>query len=224
MGFLLSFIFVFMHSVTNGQHRKNPYPDFKGNRLSEVLSNPDWEELLRAEGDLNGNKNDDLVLVLESKDPLPEQRGDGRRESHSKGRIILILVEKEGEHIVLEQNNTFIARAHEGRKLSHIEPELSITEGHLMIFYQYIRGYSSYIFRYLEGAMHLVQAKTVGIAGGTFYSDHFDFNKKTIQSEQGGIDSDSTKTEVIPIKYKGMKKLSKLDAMYSWEVSKDKFV
>lgn len=72
--------------------------------------------------------------------------------------------------------------------------------------------------------MRLLKAKSVGVSGGKMYSNYFDFKKDIIKSREAWISSDTARTEIIPIKYDGFKKLSEFGSMNDWEVAKYKYL
>ncbi|WP_020404806.1 hypothetical protein [Gracilimonas tropica] len=72
--------------------------------------------------------------------------------------------------------------------------------------------------------MVLINAASIGVSAGIFEKDSFDFRKGIIKSEKGNISSDSTSTEIIPIKFDGFKKLSEFGEIFTWKVAEYKYL
>jgi hypothetical protein len=106
----------------------------------------------------------------------------------------------------------------------YIEPDISIENNQLTIFYEHLRGYTSYLFEHKAEDMILVSAESSGISGGKSGYDYFDFRKGIIKSKEGTISSDSTKTKTIPIKFDGFKKLSEFGERFDWKVAEYKYL
>src|SRR5699024_10652329 len=104
--------------------------------------------------------------------------------------------------------------------------QISVKNHQLNIHYRYVRAYTSYTFEYRNGDMVLVHAKTFGrhAASGNTTTSTFNFIDKKIVVKKGNISSDSVTTKSIPIKYKGLKKLSEFGDMYDWKVAKYKYL
>lgn len=220
---IISFIFLF--AVFGIQNTDTKYPDFMNKDYSQVLENNKWEILVSAEGDLNNDSINDLVLILESSDSIFEKRCESCDSLKNKARIILVLIQEADSQRVICQNNYFIARNNEGGMVSDLTPEIYVENQLLNISYQYTRGNMSYNFKYEEEDLALVEAMSAGVTGEMFESDHFDFIKKTIVSESGSISDEEFKMDTIPMNhFESLRKLSEMDIMYEWEVAEGKFL
>lgn len=205
------------------QNPDSKYPDFTNISYSQISENNEWKILTSVEGDLNKDSLVDLVLILESTDSIFEKRCESCDSLRNKARIILVLLQEADTHRVILQNNHFIARPDEGGMLSFLEPEISIKNHQLIISYEYTRGNIAYTFAYEKDDLVLLDARSAGVSGGYFESDHFDFTNKMILSESGSISDESTNTDTIPMNHiERFRKLSDMEIMYQWEVAEGK--
>jgi len=205
------------------QDYQSIYPSFIGMNLNEIETNSEWGILQKATGDLTKNGLDDYAIVIESNDSIPEKRCLNCKLRKAKPRIILILLEHNGEHKVTIQNNKFIARGDEGGMAPYIEPELSINEGLLTIYYQYTRSNQSYFFEYNNNQMNIVKAESMLVhsATGDYNLNVYDFINGKLTTKTGNISEDEFNTEVIPIVNKS-KTLSEFKEMYEWQITQYK--
>ncbi|MCM4161622.1 hypothetical protein FHG64_05705 [Antarcticibacterium flavum] len=220
---MTTLLFLILSLSGYSQEKESSYPHFIGQPLSFVESHPDWEILKSSTGDLDEDGQNDIALIIESKDSIPEKRCSSCYLRNNKPRIILIFLNKDGYQNVIIQNNEFIARGDEGGMATYIEPELSITNGLLNIFYQYTRSNQSYTFELLEDRMEIIGAKSNGVhsASGNFESVEYDFKEGKIITETGHISQEKLKTEIQKINIKP-KSLSEFGKMYEWQVAEYK--
>lgn len=207
------------------QINSSSYPDFIGQYLDAVENNKEWEIIQKASGDLNRDGLEDLSLILESTDSIPEKRCSNCKLSKNKPRIILVLLNQINGEKVIIQNNNFIARGDEGGMLNYIEPELSIENGVLTVLYQYLRSNQSYTFELKNGRMEITGAKSYGVhaATGNFENDQYDFKTGEIISETGNISQEKVATEILKINVKP-KSLSEFGLMYDWKITENKYL
>lgn len=218
---IISFIGLFGYS----QNEEYQYPNFIGQSLKTILENKNWEILANASGDLNEDKVSDKAIILQSKDSIIEKRCKSCYRLKNKPRIIIVLLNKNDRYKVISQNNKFIARGDEGGMLPYLEPELSIKDGQLEIFYQYTRSNQSYTFEYRKNEMVIVYAESNGVeaASGDFENDKFDFRKQEIVSTTGNISDEIDLTKIIKFNNKP-KTLSEFDEMYDWKIAEYKYL
>jgi len=107
-------LFLCFYILGFSQNKDSLYPNFVGKHLIEIKQNPDWKLLEKVSGDLDDDDLDDMVLILESKDSIPEKRCLDCKLLKNKPRIILVLFNLDGKQKVKIQNNEFIARGDEG--------------------------------------------------------------------------------------------------------------
>ncbi|MBC8756266.1 hypothetical protein H2O64_16450 [Kordia sp. YSTF-M3] len=223
---LLLFIFVLSTVVSFAQDKPTPYPDFVGQQLDAIESNPNWKLLTKATGDLTNDTIDDVVIVIESKEDFVEIRCADCPTSLSKARIILVLLCKNDVYTVHIQNNEFIPRSDEGGMASQIEPDIRIENNQLTIHQEYTRSQTAYIFEYQKDLFNIVSAESnsVHAASGDTRNSVFDFSKNEITITEGNISNEEEelkKEKVTVIKFdKKAKPLSEFKAMYEWEIVK----
>lgn len=222
---ILTILFLVFCVLGYSQNIEFNYPNFIGQSIESVKNNLEWEILQIATGDLNKDGFEDNSLILESKDSVFEKRCSDCFLLKNKARILLVLLNKNGEIKVTIQNNRFIARGDEGGMANYIEPELSIENQFLKIYYQYTRSNQSYTFGFKNNQMEIVFAETNGVESwsGNFESDKYDFLNNVITSEIGNISQDKVKTEIIKINIKP-KTLSEFGEMYDWEIAENKYL
>ena len=207
------------------QNSEFEYPNFIGQNLNLVENNPNWLILKKSSGDLNKDGMEDYALILESKDSVFEKRCADCYILKSKPRIILILLDQNEFQKVIIQNNEFIARGDEGGMAPYLEPELSIKNGLLNIFYQYTRSNQSYTFEFTNDQLEIICAEDNGVhsASGNFENNSYDFKEGEIITQTGNISQDHLKTEVTKIDI-NPKSLSEFGRMYEWEVIEGKYL
>lgn len=222
---ILIVTFTLFYLLGYSQNNEMKYPDFIGQNLSSIENNTDWEILRKAAGDLDNDQLEDLTIILESKDSIPEKRCSGCNSLKKKARIILVLLNKNGDKNVIIQNNRFIARGDEGGMAYYIEPELEIENQLLTIFYQYTRSNQSYTFEFKNGQMVIISAESNGVesASGNFESDKFDFIKGEILTKTGNVSQEADSTGIIKINIKP-KSLSDFENMYEWKIAENKYL
>jgi len=222
---ILIILILCFYTLGFSQNKDSIYPNFVGKHLTEIKQNPDWILLKKISGDLNNDDLDDMVLILESKDSVPKKRCLDCKLLKNKPRIILVLFNQNGKQKVKIQNNKFIARGDEGGMSPYIEPELSIKNGLLNIYYQFTRSNQSYTFEFKNNKMEIVRAESMGVhsASGNYENDKFDFIKGTLTSKTGNISEDKSQSKIIKIEKKP-KTLSEFGRMFEWEITEYKFL
>ncbi|RYG18608.1 MAG: hypothetical protein EOO07_08570, partial [Chitinophagaceae bacterium] len=87
----------------------------------DILTPKNWKVIDTAHGDLNNDKAEDLVLILEHLMPVAENRAYGDNETElikefQKPRVLAIYFKNKqtGSYSFALQNNNFILRANEG--------------------------------------------------------------------------------------------------------------
>ncbi|MDG1572494.1 hypothetical protein OZ410_09215 [Robiginitalea sp. M366] len=198
-----------------------------GKTLNEIKNIDGWSVFLGASGDLNNDKIDDYVAILQSHDSIREVRCNGCKRLPNKGRIIAVLISNHGQPKVSIQNNRFIARPDEGGMVPFLAPEIQIIDGQLSISYQYTRSNTAYFFEFSNNDLLLVSAISGGVhsASGNVEFDFYDFKSRVIRNEKGHISKDSTEVNFIDIDHlKKLKSLSELEEMYNWQITAYRFL
>jgi len=203
------------------------YPNFKNSSLQEIEGNADWKILEEAEGDLNFDGKADKAIILESKDSIIEKRCEDCYKLKNKSRIILVLLNDNDKYKVVSQNNEFIARGDEGGMLNYLEPEISISNNQLKIFYQYVRSNMTYIFKHKKGSIQIESFKSVGVesASGNYGENIVDFNDNIVTIKNGHISEDPENDKIKRIHFnQEPRKLENFGTMNSWEVVSNVFL
>ena len=222
---ILAVLFFAFYMFGFAQRDRSNCPNFIGENLNGIKKNPNWKILAQSTGDLNKDGLDDVAIILESKDSIQFKKCFNCKLIKSKPRVILVLFNQDSKQTVVIQNNKFIARGDEGGMVNYLEPELSIKNGWLKIFYQYTRSHQSYTFEFRNNQMELILAESVGVhsARGDFESDKFDFIKGILTSETGNISQEKSKKEIFRLDIQP-KSLNEFGEMYEWEVFENKYL
>lgn len=222
---ILTKLLLLICAVVYSQNDKSNYPNFIGQNLKVIENNSDWIVLQKSSGDLNNDGLNDYAIILESKDSILEKRCSSCKLLKNKTRIIVVLLDQNEKEKVITQNNSFIARGDEGGMLPHLEPELSIENGLMTIYYQYTRANQSYTFQLKNNRMEILKAESNGIhsASGNYENEKYDFTKGEIIIETGNISTEKTIKDVIKIDVKP-KLLSEFGKMYDWKVIENKYL
>jgi hypothetical protein len=222
---ILTLLFLSFCVLGYSQYNESIYPNFIGQNLNTIENNSDWKMLQKSSGDLNKDGLNDFVLILESKDSILEKRCSDCKLLKNKPRIIVVLINQNSNEKAIIQNNKFIARGNEGGMLPYLEPELSIENGLLTIYYQFTRSNQSYTFEFNNNLMEIIKAESNGVhsASGNFENDKYDFKKGEIISEIGNISQEKVETEIIKFNIKP-KSLSEFGEMSDWEIAENKYL
>ena len=102
--YVFTTLFLFLLSCAKAQETVK-FPYFQNNTLEDVLDNDDWEVLKRVDGDLNDDSQDDVALILQSKDSVYEKRCESCKLKSTKARILLVFVSKEDSQKLISQNH-----------------------------------------------------------------------------------------------------------------------
>lgn len=205
----------------------NNYPSFKNSSLNEIKENSDWKILQEAKGDLNFDGREDIAVILESKDSIYEKKCEDCYRLKDKPRIIIVLLNENDEYRAISQNNEFIARGGDGVMITYLEPEISIENNKLKIYYQFTRANCTYIFEHNKGSIEIEHFKSVGVESATGnYREHIvDFDKNIVTIKKGHISTDPENDEVRTIPFnKKPKVLEELGRMNSWEIVSDVYL
>lgn len=196
-----------------------------GKSLGEIKSNKVWNILVKSEGYLNFNNIKDYAIVIESSEYIAVKHCEGDKVKKAKPRILLIFTQQLGKTVVSIQNNVFIAHADEGGMSPYIEPELTIENNALTIFYQYTRSNQSYTFKFINQEMLIIKAENfyVQSSSGKFEHDTYDFINNELTTETGHISDEEFNKKTISLNVKP-KSLAEFKCMYDWEIIKNYFL
>ncbi|MEN5070472.1 hypothetical protein [Stenotrophomonas sp. TWI1183] len=163
-----------------------------------------WRIEEQLSGDLNGDKRDDLVLVLRQQDPrnIVEHDGFGISPLDSNPRMLAIaFAGPAGGYTLAAQNHTLITR-HEAPNLSDVfedGPGVSIVRGTLrttLYFFSnagsWSTGSASFTFRWQDGAFALIGYDNSSMMRNSGHTESLSINYATrrVRYTEGSIDSD----------------------------------
>lgn len=163
-----------------------------------------WRIEEQLSGDLNGDKRDDLVLVLRQQDPrnIVEHDGFGISPLDSNPRMLAIaFAGPAGGYTLAAQNHTLITR-HETPNLSDVfedGPGVSIVRGTLrttLFFFSnagsWSTGSASFTFRWQDGAFALIGYDNSSLMRNSGHTESLSINYATrrVRYTEGSIDSD----------------------------------
>jgi len=173
----------------------------KANKVEDFIPKG-WKKLLIKQGDLNKDKIDDVVLVIEKNDPKnikkSESTYDAPITNNFNPRIILVLLKDKNSqyNLVAKNEDGFIVS--EGRsyeegfeKLSSpnlngkLSDSVSIKNNtlHIYTYFEATRSSSSteYIFRYQNNRFELIglEVNANGASGGYVENSNYSFNFST---------------------------------------------
>lgn len=163
-----------------------------------------WRIEEQLSGDLNGDKRDDLVLVLRQQDPrnIVEHDGFGISPLDSNPRMLAIaFAGPAGGYTLAAQNHTLITR-HEAPNLSDVfedGPGVSIVRGTLrttLYFFSnagsWSTGSASFTFRWQDGAFALIGYDNSWLMRNSGHTESLSINYATrrVRHTEGSIESD----------------------------------
>lgn len=162
-----------------------------------------WRIEQQLRGDLNGDKREDLVLVLRQQDPrnIVEHDGFGISPLDSNPRMLAIAWATPDGYSLAAQNHTLITR-HEAPNLSDVFEEgagVSIVRGTLqttLFFFSnagsWSTGSASYTFRWQEGAFALIgyDRSSMMRNSGQTESLSIYYSTRRVRHAEGSMESD----------------------------------
>lgn len=226
----------------NDSHFKLPassdYPAIakSGEKVSDFLP-PHWQIMGQAKGDLNGDKIDDLALVIKGNEARFKQKNDGLGSDlfDTNPRMLLILFKDSNAdaYNLVEKSNKIIPIPDSPTMEEPFE-KVSIKNGMLQldfsVFYSagsWTSSNTSYKFRWQNKTFVLIGAdsgETQRNTGETnAYSYNFLTGKMSIAKGNSSNDkSQSTQWKRIPSH--ALKTLSSFKQLYEWEAAPGQFL
>lgn len=130
-----------------------------------------WTIIARRQGDLNGDGAADLVLLLRMADPaniLSITSGDQRVPFDTNPHWLLVAFAERGGYRLVSQNRDFFPRPQVPftGDVPPNEDTIRLERGSLVVFFEYLRGWARYRFRWQGGVMRLTGYDDSGVAGG----------------------------------------------------------
>lgn len=162
-----------------------------------------WRIEQQLSGDLNGDKRDDLILVLRQQDPrnIVEHDGFGISPLDSNPRLLAIAWATQDGYALAAQNHTLITR-HEAPNLSDVFEDgagVSIVRGTLrttLFFFSnagsWSTGSASFTFRWQDGAFALIGYDRSSLMRNSGQTEDLSINYSTrrVRHAEGSTDAD----------------------------------
>jgi hypothetical protein len=200
----------------------------------EGFAPKDWTVTAKVEGDLNGDKLADCVLIVRGTDKkfLNKNEGLGTDVFDTNPRVLVIAFRKaDGTGFTLaEQNNRFII-ASDSPTMTEPFQEAAINKGVLTFGFEEFYSAGSwgmsnrkYMFRYQSGEFVLIGVDHTSVNRGSGEIEIRSYNLSTgkVESEKGNI-SDDKKGKITRRKLRIDPKptLKTIKPMLTWEIEKD---
>ncbi|MFD0940998.1 hypothetical protein [Pedobacter boryungensis] len=197
-----------------------------------------WKVIDTAFGDLNNDKVEDLVFVLEFNNPIIEKRayGDGETElikEFQKPRILAVYFKnaRSNNYKFAMQNNNFILRSQEGGELGEPFKNLTIENNSLNLAFEggsNWRWKLNYQFKYQNKDWVLTQANNIyyNITSGEMTDKLYDFVNKKMKLTSGNIFARNNLNDVSEetLYYAQLRTLNNFKKPWTWEITKDNFL
>jgi hypothetical protein len=210
--------------------KRADYPSISqtGNDISNFVPT-NWKVLGKTQGDLNGDKLPDIVVVVKgnSKKFITSNKELNVTDFDTNPRMLLILFKaaKSGGYTLAERNCNFIPIPDQPTMDEPFQ-DVSIKSGILQLDFIWFTGIggttfnSSYKFRYQNNQFALIGADTCNTDrnAGNVSTHSFNFLTKKVKVAKGTTDNDSDKIQWKTIGIQKLKNLDDFKKLYAWEV------
>lgn len=215
--------------------KKSDYPEIAKTGAKKADFVPKgWTIMGEAEGDLNGDKQKDIVLVVKGTDPKFITKHDGLGESpfDTNPRMLAILFWENNAYKLVQQSTSFIAMA-DYPTMSEPFQAVKITNGVLQFDFEMFMsaggwGMSNqnYKFRYQKGKFELIGADKTDIQRNTgeMESRSYNFVTGKVKITKGNTEGKNDKVTWKTYKSKTLQTFDTLPKPFEWEIEKDYFL
>lgn len=192
-----------------------------------------WILLDSTKGDLNKDKFDDLVLVIQHKDSVKMIKYDFEDSEVvlTQPRVLLILFYNQlaRQYELIEQNNQFILN-HDNENMEDPYLEMFINNGVLNICVYIFMNIGSwevsnnaYQFRYQNNEFALIGAdcRSTNRGSGATEDRSYNFLTKKVKIATGNISSDRHRVVWRTIAIKELKTIKTFKKPFTWQVEED---
>jgi len=235
MRFLFLLLSLFCFQSAKSQTFEYPKLTVQGNTIAKLIPN-NWMAIDTIYGDLNNDRLEDLVLVLEFKDAIHEVRAYGDSDTEiikefQKPRILAIYFKNaQHQYVFALQNNNFILRAKEGGVYGDPYQGISIANNTLNL--NFVGGSNwrwklDYHFKYQRHDWILVAAKNryYHNTSGELDEKNYDFITKKVSATSGNFKEDNANQTVVEeLHFTQLKTFSTFKKPWTWEIMKDNFL
>jgi len=230
---LLIIVFLINIGIATGQNFSYPAVKNEGMTFTDFIP-VGWTIKDSVSGDLNNDKNNDLVIVLQLNDSIKliKQEGNYTDTVTTQPRILLILFRNlpANKFILAEQSNSFILN-HDNPTIEDPYQSIKINQGILQIDFQLFSNMgswsvtsTSYKFQYQDKDFVLIGADNNSFNRSTNDYENYSYNFLTNKwSLTKGNDNSNRKpkTKRHSLDLKKLKTLKTFKQPYTWEVTKD---
>lgn len=238
---LATLILVFNCSVVFAQDdfkfpTESDYPKLPASaRNFDEFVPPNWKLIGKATGDLNGDKIQDAVLVVQGtrREFIQKNDGLGGKEFDTNPRMLIITFKnaRENRYELAEQSNTFIITP-DSPTMTEPFQSVKIVKGVLQLDFEifYSAGswgtsQSSYKFKYIRGEFALIGAdKTEAMRNtGKTETRSYNFLTNKMIVITGNFSGDA-KAKIKSYKIGKLKTFRTFAKPFDWEIEKDYFL
>lgn len=160
---------------------------------------PGWTLLSRRRGDLNGDGAADLALLLRMNDPanvVSVGFGDVRRPFDTNPHLLLVAFAERGGYRRAAVSRGLFPRPRVPATgdVPPGEETIRLERGSLVVWFEHLRGWSSYRFRWRDGAMRLVGYDDSGVTAGCAQTLSINYLTGRARLTAGPISSDEQRS------------------------------
>jgi hypothetical protein len=236
MKYLTLLAVLFSSQTTFGQSFVFPKLIVQSSSIASIIPK-NWKAIDTAYGDLNNDKKEDLVLVLEYNQPIDEVRAYGDADTEiirefQKPRVLAIYFKNARYQYVFGlQNNNFILRSEEGGAYGEPYQQVTIVDNRLIL--DFMGGSSwrwqlNYQFKYENKEWLMVKATNSSwdATSGEMNNKEYNFvSKKLIQTTGNRFDSHvKEKVSEKNLNITQLRTFNTFKKPWTWEIEKDGFL
>ncbi|HEY5391770.1 MAG TPA: hypothetical protein VIJ57_06625 [Hanamia sp.] len=235
MKILATLFLILIFEVSSGQSFYYPLIKPIGNSIQDFVPNG-WEILKSTKGDLNSDKYNDFVLVLQHRDSvsLIKNEDDYPDTVITQPRILVIAFFNNATKLydLIEQSNSFIL-SYDNPSMDDPFQNISIVNQILQIdfsiFYNmgsWETSTNSYKFRFQDNKFKLIGAdyNSTMRNTGERKDRSYNFLTKKVKVTTGNIENDQQKIRWKQFNCKELKNFKNFTQPFTWEVEKDFFI
>lgn len=193
-----------------------------------------WTLMDKAEGDLNGDKKNDFVLVIKANKEsfLNKSENLVNKQFDTNPRILAILFSENSRYKLVLQSNTFIAMSDSP---SMLEPFQSVKIANGVLRFDFEIFYSAggwtmyemtYKFRFQNGAFALIGADKITTQrnSGEVETRSYNFLTDKLKTTNGDISGKNNKVQWTTYNLQHLKSFETFSEPFKWEIEKDYFL
>jgi hypothetical protein len=222
----------------SGSAQQFSFPVIKssGKSITEFIPE-NWLLIAADTGDLNKDKQEDIVLIIETKDTVSEMQynadnGKWDQPSDTKPRILIILFQRNNEYKLALRNNDFILRMDEGGVWGDPLDEVSVKNNVLTIAFfggASTKWRNTYKFRFQKNDWYLIGVTSGNYNSilGTMNENDYNFITKKVRitsSDNIFDDHSKTNTQWKTFILKELKTMKTLIRPFTWEIDEGIYI